>query len=240
MLGTCRAFLIQCSLVFDQQPLTYPTDRSRIAFVFGLLKGNALAWASAFWDSGSRASDNFDLFVSEMRRVFDHPVEGGDAAKRLMSLRQGSRSVAEFSVEFRTVAANSGWNDQSLQGIFLSCLNEPIKDELATRDEADSLEEVISLSIRLDNRLRERRRERASRPMSSAFSGPSLPHLPRAALPQPVPRAVSEGEPMQLGRTRLTQAQRLQRIRTRVCLYCALPGHSISACPSLPKDEAQQ
>ena len=239
-MGTCRAFLIQCSLVFDQQPLTYPTDRSRIAFVFGLLKGNALAWASALWDSGSQASDNFDLFVTEMRRVFDHPVEGGDAAKRLMSLRQGSRSVAEFSVEFRTVAVNSGWNDQSLQGIFLSCLNEPIKDELATRDEADSLEEVISLSIRLDNRLRERRRERASRPMSSAFSGPSLPHLPRAALPQPVPRAVSEGEPMQLGRTRLTQAQRLQRIRTGVCLYCALPGHSISACPSLPKDEAHQ
>ena len=209
-------------------------NRSRITYILGSLKGNALAWVSALWDSNSAACANFDFFVAEMRKVFDHQVKGGEAAKRLMSLRQGSRSVAEFSVEFRTVAANSGWNDQSLQGLFLSCLNEPIKDELATRDEAESLEEVISLSIRLDNRLRERRRERASRPMSSAFSGPSLPHLPRAALPQPVPRAVSEGEPMQLGRTRLTQA------RTGVCLYCALPGHSISACPSLPKDEAQQ
>ncbi|KAJ8014175.1 hypothetical protein DPEC_G00037520 [Dallia pectoralis] len=26
-LGLCRAFLIQCSLVFEQQPLSYPTDR---------------------------------------------------------------------------------------------------------------------------------------------------------------------------------------------------------------------
>ena len=239
-MGTCRAFLIQCSLVFDHQPLTYPTDRSRIAFILGSLRGNALAWASALWDSKSPASYNFDLFVAEMRKVFDHPVEGWDAAKRLMSLRQGSHSVAEFSVEFRTVAVNSSWNDQSLRGLFLSSLNESIKDELAIRDEADSLEEVIALSIWLDNRLCEWRRERASRSMSPAFTGSSLPHLPRTSLPPPVPRAVSAEEPMQLGRTRLTQAQRLQRIRTRVCLYCAQPRHLIAACPSLPKDEAQQ
>ena len=74
----------------------------------GSLKGNALAWASALWYSKSSACDNLDFFVAEMRKVFDHPVEGGDAAKRLMSRRQGSRSVAEFSVEFRAVAVNSG------------------------------------------------------------------------------------------------------------------------------------
>ena len=135
---------------------------------------------------------------------------------------------------------HSGWNDQSLRGLFLSSLNEGIKDELAIRNEADSLEEVISLSIQLDNQLREQHRERASRPMSPAFTGSSFPHLPRAALPPPVPQALPEEVPMQLGRTRLTQAQRLQRIRTGVCLYCALPGHLISAYPSLPKDEAQQ
>ena len=79
-MGTCRVFLIQCSLVFDQQPLTYPTDRSRFAFILGSLRSNALAWASALWDSKSPACDNFDFFVAEMRKVFDHPVEGGDAA----------------------------------------------------------------------------------------------------------------------------------------------------------------
>ena len=144
-----------------------------------------------------------------------------------MSLQQGSRSAAEFSVQFRTV---------TLRGLFLSSLNEPIKNELATRDEADSLEEVISLFIRLANCLCERRRERAVpclrllSPTPSESCSPSLP----------VVRAVFEEKPMQLGRTRLTQAQGLKRIRIGVCLYCALPGHLISACPSLPKDEAQQ
>lgn len=40
-------------------------------------------------------------------------------------------------------------------------LSEEIKDELAAIDETDSLETLISLSIRLDNHLRERRESRA-------------------------------------------------------------------------------
>lgn len=47
--------------------------------------------------------------------------------------------------------------------MFIQGLSEDIKDKLADRDETDSLETLISLSIRLDNRLRERRRERAGR-----------------------------------------------------------------------------
>ena len=33
--GRCRSFLIQCSLVFEQQPATYSTDRSKIAYLMG-------------------------------------------------------------------------------------------------------------------------------------------------------------------------------------------------------------
>ena len=97
--------MIQCSLVFSQQPLTYPNERAKIAYIMGSLKANALAWASALWDSDSPVNDIFDHFVAEIRNVFDHPVERGDTAKQFISLRQGSLSVAEFSVEFRTYAA---------------------------------------------------------------------------------------------------------------------------------------
>lgn len=66
-----------------------------------------------------------------MKRAFDHPVRGRDAAQRLLCLRQGSRSVAEFAVEFRIAAAESGWNDESLWGAFISGLSDTIRDELA-------------------------------------------------------------------------------------------------------------
>ncbi|XP_044203610.1 uncharacterized protein LOC122980008 [Thunnus albacares] len=38
-LGACRSFLLQCSLVFEQQPQTYSTDKSKVAYVIGLLTG---------------------------------------------------------------------------------------------------------------------------------------------------------------------------------------------------------
>ncbi|TWW56099.1 hypothetical protein D4764_08G0000860 [Takifugu flavidus] len=45
--GACASFLLQCSLVFDLQPLTYPSDRAKIAFMVNLLSGRAAQWATA-------------------------------------------------------------------------------------------------------------------------------------------------------------------------------------------------
>lgn len=83
-----------------------------------------------------------------MRKVFDHPVRDKDAAKHLLPLRQGSRSVAEFTIEFRTFAAESGWNDEALQGAFQNSLNDHIKDELVSREEPPDLDQLIALAIR--------------------------------------------------------------------------------------------
>ncbi|XP_030281596.1 uncharacterized protein LOC115586588 [Sparus aurata] len=43
-----------------------------------------------------------------MMSVFDHPISSHDASNQLFSLRQGSLSAANYSVEFRTLAAELG------------------------------------------------------------------------------------------------------------------------------------
>lgn len=133
-LGSCQAFLTQCSLVFKQQPWTYASERSRIAFLIGCLRGQALHWASAVWERQERVCFSYSAFIAEMKMVFDHPVRGGDAAKRLFSLHQGNRSVAEFAIEFRSLAVESGWNKEALHGPFLNALSEELKDEMAARE----------------------------------------------------------------------------------------------------------
>ena len=235
-LGSCRAFLVQCSVVFEQQPTTYATDRSRIAYLLGSLKGDALAWASALWERQGEACFSYDDFTGEMRKVFDHPVRGKDAAKRLLSLRQGSRSVATLAIEFRTLATESGWNDEALQGAFQNALCESIKDELALRDEPESLDQLIALAIRLDNRQRERRRERSSRSQSGyACTPPVQGSPPRAVEPPQARRSGPEApEPMQVGRARLTPEERARRMSSRACMYCGQPGHFVSTCPLCP------
>ncbi|KAJ8354748.1 hypothetical protein SKAU_G00223150 [Synaphobranchus kaupii] len=95
-----------------------------------------------------------------MRRVVDHPVCGRDATQRLLQVRQGSRSVAEMAVQFRTLAAEAGWNDTALQGAFRQALSEELKDQLSTWEESNSLNSLINLAIAIDNRLRTRARER--------------------------------------------------------------------------------
>lgn len=91
-----------------------------------------------------------------MRELFEHPVRGKDASKRLCSLRQGSRSVAEYVIDFRTLAVEAGWNEESLQAVFHQGLSEQIKDELISYPEPSDLDKLVALSIRIDNRCRER------------------------------------------------------------------------------------
>uniref|UniRef100_A0A672GYA4 DUF4939 domain-containing protein n=1 Tax=Salarias fasciatus TaxID=181472 RepID=A0A672GYA4_SALFA len=63
------------SLVFELQPLSYPSDRSRVAYLIGLLSGPARAWGTALWENQSPACRTYQAFTEEMKRNFDHPVK---------------------------------------------------------------------------------------------------------------------------------------------------------------------
>ncbi|KAK7938999.1 hypothetical protein WMY93_002325 [Mugilogobius chulae] len=218
-MGKCGGFLLQCALVFSQKPTTYATSASKIAFIMGLLQGKALDWAAATWENNPLIRDNFEMFKAELKKVFDHPVQGKEASKRLLTVNQGSRSVADYSVEFRTLAAEANWDDMALQTVFVNGLTEQLKDELALKDESDSLDSLISTAIRIDNRLRERRRERATRHGSTSISRsapsrtPGAPSVPFTAISGQSPQVCSEEEPMQLGRAKLSSAEKERRIK---------------------------
>lgn len=219
----CRGFLMQCRLAFDLQPAAYPTDHSRVAYVVTLLTGRARAWATAVFESGSSVCDSFQTFSREMMKVFAPTVSSRTAANQLLKLRQGTQSAADYAIQFRTLATESGWGEQALLVTFYHGLADHIKDELASWEEAEDLEVLISRVIRLDNRLQERTRV----PRRS-----SLSEVP-ASVNHVSPSPESGPEPMQLGGTRLSQAERNRRMRERCCLYCGKSGHFRSACPEL-------
>uniref|UniRef100_A0A667WXZ9 CCHC-type domain-containing protein n=1 Tax=Myripristis murdjan TaxID=586833 RepID=A0A667WXZ9_9TELE len=236
-LDKCRGFLLQCALVFRQRPQSFATDGARINYVIGLLRGRALSWAEAFSSSVDMQSLSYQDFEDQLKLVFDHPSHGGSASSRLLNLRQGNRSVADYSVDFWTLAVDAAWNGAALQAVFVKGLNEQIKDELAARDEPKDLTSLVSLAIRLDNRLRERRLERAARlPGSGAPHPPRHPRQPlsgvatQSGTPEHPPARPAEEEPMQLGRTKLSAEERLRRLRAGECLYCGKPGHYLASC----------
>lgn len=225
--GECRDFLTQCQLTFELQPATYTNDRARIAYVITLLVDKARAWATSVWQRQGPECSDFNKFTEDMIRVFDQSVASEDAAKKLMSIQQGKTSVADYAIAFRTLSAVSGWNEPALVSAFHHGLSDPVKDGLASVDCPSSLESLIAHAIRLDNRLRERRRD-AARRTPDAPPGPPWPSTP--AIPETT-------EPMQIGRTRLSAAEKERRRRERCCLYCGKKGHFRDTCPELSGKE---
>lgn len=156
----CKGFLLQCSLFVNQQPMLYPTDSSRIAFVCSLLTGKALDWVTAVWKEERVVIPTFAGFLHRFREVFEHPTGGEEVGEQLLSLQQGRDSVAEYALIFRTLAAQTGWQEAPLKLLFRKGLNTDLQSELACRDDEKSLDQFIELAIRVDNLVRVRRSSR--------------------------------------------------------------------------------
>ncbi|KAL1259006.1 hypothetical protein QQF64_009583 [Cirrhinus molitorella] len=143
--------------------------------------------------------------------------------------QMGEQPVSNYSIEFRTLAASCGWNDKALWDHFLFGLAEHIKDEIYSLDLPSSLDGLIDLAIRVDNRLSLRSRHRrwvVSSELTTRVSSSAFNDTPTQRLD------FSEDEPMQVGRARLTVKERRRRLDNQLCLYCGEAGHVVAACPA--------
>lgn len=201
----CRGFVLQCRLVFVQRARLFPSDTTKINYIIGLLRGRAQAWAQA--NAGAQL-DSLPLeeFISRLERVFDRANHAGCAGDRLFTLRQGRRSVADYAVEFGTLAAKSGWNELAAIRSY-----DTVCDALVSGARPRDLSEMIDRAIELDNYQRERARSPPPRPRLSQ-------HHEQLPTP-PVGAHFCSEEPMQLGRTRLSSAERCRRFASDACLY---------------------
>lgn len=77
-----------------------------------LLTGQTVTWSLAISSQQPELTNDYHLITNEMRQVFNNPVNGRQAVSQLLDLQQGSLSVSEYTVNFRILAAESGWGDQ--------------------------------------------------------------------------------------------------------------------------------
>lgn len=244
--GSCSGFLLQVDLVFGRSPRTFVADSNKISYLVGKLRNRALKWAEAYLSKNPLLTCSYEVFLGEFQKTFAHPISEGSSAQRLLDLRQGRQRVADFLIDFRTAAAETGWPDDALRGVFFRALNEGMKDQLASRDEPKSFEELASLSLRIDNRLRDRERDRnykSQRRLPRSFPGTSPSPPPTVDSHEFVASAYvtdPEPEPMQIGRSRLTPEERERRRRAHACFYCGSLEHLIAACPKEGKGVARR
>ncbi|KAK3555047.1 hypothetical protein QTP86_006361 [Hemibagrus guttatus] len=158
--------------------------------------------------------------------MFEYPAGGKDVSTRLLQLSQGRRLAAEYAIEFRTLAAQSGWNDAALKAMFQRSLNMELQAELACKGVDHSFSEYVTLAIQIDNLMHSTHARIKSASMRNIPTQPITPSSNSTPSVDP-----ANPEPMQLGATRLSPAERSRRLIHNLCFYCGGTGHRNSGCP---------
>lgn len=180
-----------------------------------LLTGRVLDWASAVWESDLRVQSSFNHFISQLNEVFGYPEGGQDISEQLLDLKQENRTAADYAIDIRTLAAQSGWNDVALKAVFKRGLNAQLQAELACKAVDLSFNELITLAIKIDNLMRNTPRSRRGLQIKS----------------EPAMTSHDAPEPMQIASTRISSNERERRQRENLCYYCGGENHQNAACP---------
>lgn len=219
----CNRFLLQCSLAIHTQPQLYPSEQCKITFVISSLTGPALLWAETIWSQAGPATQSFENFITHFREVFGTTKGDSSIGEQLYHLKQGNMTMHEYTLQFRTLAAASGWNEASLITALRRGLEPRLRLQLASFDDSQGLESFIQQATRCSNHLQSCPKE---------FSPASL--TPRYHQTDTQNPPETHPEPMQTDINRLTPTEHRRRMTQGLCLYCGTGGHHFMACPLRP------
>ncbi|KAK3506309.1 hypothetical protein QTP70_001709 [Hemibagrus guttatus] len=224
----CNGFLLQCSLTLEMQSHLYPDDRAKIAFIISRLDGKALRWAEPLWSQSNPMMSSLSAFTRHFREVFGRPEGDSSVGERLCRIKQGNLSVTEYALQFRTLAAASGWNEQALITTYRQGLDPQVRLHLAAHEDSMGLEKFIQLSVRFATRMQLCFEEHQSQPAASTAP----------AQPGPVSHPEPADDAMQLELSEVSSAdrqwERQRRLAQSCCFYCGGSGHFVAKCPLRP------
>jgi hypothetical protein len=233
----CFEFLAQLNIFFLLQPHRFGHNPLLCSYYLGIrCTGPAAIWFSnvvALPNSHAELSD-FKSFSQQFQNIFSDPTRKEDAERRLLSLKQGKRSVAQMLPEFQTLVFITGWNEDNLFRIFLETLNDEVRDELLKENRPLKFSDYVTRAINIDRQLTERRTDRTNRRSlhSLPSSLPTPQNRPNFQQPQ-----VDYSSPMDLSvaqtqrRGPLTPEERNHRLTNGLCIICGSAAHLRSSCP---------
>ncbi|KAL0167369.1 hypothetical protein M9458_039213, partial [Cirrhinus mrigala] len=134
-----------------------------------------------------------------------------DTSTQLIQLRQGDRTAAEYAID--------RWDDVSLTAMFYHSLNPALQTELACRKEDLSFSDFVSLTVKIDNLMKQHAKPKPER------NPPRKLPTTTALLPSP------PEEPMQLHVSKLSAEEKERRCSHILCYYCGGTGHRSLGCP---------
>jgi RNase H-like domain found in reverse transcriptase/Reverse transcriptase (RNA-dependent DNA polymerase)/Integrase zinc binding domain/Chromo (CHRromatin Organisation MOdifier) domain/Retrotransposon gag protein len=239
-----KAFLMQAELYIGFNGHMFSIEPQKVLWAASFMRGRAFEWIQTFTNDhlanlgitgpdgkviqeDTRDSETQILFHTwnnfkvKINRMFGDIDEERTAERAMQYLRQKGAATA-YAAEFQQYSFRTSWNDDALMAEFYKGLKDSVKDEMARMENrGKTLQQMITVAIRIDNRLYERSLER---------KGQYTPGHARKSQPQQRsrwPEAMEIDSARQQG-PRLPKEELERRRKNRLCFECGKEGHMAS------------
>jgi hypothetical protein len=244
-----RAFLTNIDLYCEFNEV--PNDQEKILTASMHMKGKASNWiqpyvedylmdiqAKGTKDETRTLFTSWTNFKEEMGRIFGEVDAKNQAEKAITRLRQ-TKSVSTYTAEFKQLQARIDWDDAALRTVFESGLKENVKDGLVHHDKPETLQALIELATRIDNRLWDRAQQKGRFQPTMANTRKQRHRTDKDGDTIMTGKVQETKDKKARGRGQdgLSTEERKKRYDSKACLRCGEVGHFRRDCP---KNEVKQ
>jgi hypothetical protein len=231
-----NTFLRQVALYAQGRPHEFRDDQDRIHFALSYMKGGtAGAWADRILEEEANSLLPFFAtwtdFAQAFRLSFSDADSGATARMKIATLAQGTHTADEYILEFRELAARTGYNDVAHIDFFQRGLHRALLDKIyALPDMPQLLDQWCMYASRFDQQKRMLdARSKPAQPLPWARTGTVNVRNPPAQnkLSPPTSPAQQDPDAMEVDK-------RHGATPAHTCFTCGKKGHFARNCPQSP------
>ena len=231
-----RGWLAPLQVYFKAIKWAVGHDDKKILYAISLLRDDAGKWITPYTEELIPSTwENWAGFAEELRSQFRVIDAKGEARIKLKNMKQGQKSMTKYWNEFRLVASETELDDSTAGEWLLGGMNPEIQNAWgASSDKYTNITALANWAIEKETKLATVRYIQGHKTTTPIQNQNEIPRNPNGTYQ--LRTTTQGGEEMDLDafrrrpRLNISQEEFRRRMRERLCLKCAQPGHRADFC----------